>query len=163
VKWARKRLNLPLGPLTLNAAAESGNESLFRWLLDLGLQPNTKTLEASGKGGNIEIMRCLHEEWEIPFNSWPISNAATNGHLPYIQYAREHYNARWEIVSLARAFSNGHQEVAGWMVANGCPFTHTELASGIGACDFDWLVQMKIKHNITASFVSADASLHYLD
>ncbi|GMH93436.1 hypothetical protein TrST_g7471 [Triparma strigata] len=72
------------------------------------------------RGGNIELLRWLREEKEVPWDGQACYEAAKEGHLEVLQWAREN-GAPWDDQTCAFAAQGGHLRVLQWAVEHGCP------------------------------------------
>jgi hypothetical protein len=55
-----------------------------------------------------------------PWDEWTCANAASNGHLAVLQWAREH-ECPWDEHTCEYAEERGELEVLRWAIEHGCP------------------------------------------
>ena len=87
---------------------------------------NKDTCAEVSKFGNLRLLKYLREnggdtEDLCPWDEWTCSNAALNGHLEVLKYAREN-NCPWNESTCRNAAYNGHLEVLKWARENNCPW-----------------------------------------
>jgi len=119
---------------------------------------NEHTREAAAKGGQLRILKWLHEQ-DCPLDTSTCWGAANGGHLEVLKWLREK-GYPWDCRTCMEAAKGGHLEVLQWLRKEGCPWDEkTCLGAAEGrhldmlqwlrkeGCPWDWSTSYSAAQN----------------
>ena len=108
LKWAREEKKCKWDYRTIDAAAFQGNLEMVKYC-----GANECTIEVfacanAAENGHLEVLKYLHEEVKLPWDSWTATRAAQNGHLHILEYLVERKYDKYSELACADAAKFGH-------------------------------------------------------
>jgi hypothetical protein len=124
VIWLHEEQHCELSEGLLAAAAEAGSVDIMQWLVEkhVALNPHT-TAVAAAKSGAVQVFEWLQQRG-VSLTIFAMQTAASNGHLPLIQWLRSSAECPSDSAVAARAAESGHVETVRFLHENGCPWNN---------------------------------------
>ena len=118
---------------------KKGNVNIVRILMEnnaitetITLKPNIENsgLAIAIKHGNLEIVKCLVEEFNVPFDGYSFMFAALSGNLEIMKYLKykgcswggfsDYDGLLYKVTTMSMAAINGNLDNMKWLLENGC-------------------------------------------
>ena len=149
LKWAREEKQCKWDSATIIVATSEGNLEMVKYCVANECPIDELACENAANGGQLEVLKYLHEEAKAPwvswtaslaaqkghlhileylferkfdqYSEWACSNAAEYGHLDCLKYLRETAKAPWDEYAVREAHENNHPECLQYLLDNNCP------------------------------------------
>lgn len=111
--------------IRLNVKAFVDSVQRLAWARSNGVPWSKWTAMCIAQVGNVEVLKWARGAREIPCIPWDehvCAQAAGNGHIDVLQYARDQ-GCDWDQNTCASAAGGGHLELLQWARAQGCEWT----------------------------------------
>lgn len=116
----------------LNWAAYGGHKRVVEWMIETHATelkyPQCSTLSSAARGGQLDLMKWLHNDLNYPWDGTACTQAAANGHLHVLEwlyhetrpYSLAHTHSDpgrqpWPADMISRAARGGHMHVLAWI------------------------------------------------
>lgn len=106
--------------LVYHFAAYGGNIGMLRGLEEVGFYPSSDVFGYAAEGGQLDVLKYLHEQCPSAKPDVACERAAFGGHLEVLVWLREN-NFPWTWRVRLAAEEGGHRRVLEWAKDNGCP------------------------------------------
>jgi len=161
----------------LNWAAYGGHKRVIEWMIETHANelkyPQYSTLASAARGGQLDLMKWLHNDLNYCWDGTACTQAAANGHLHVLEWlyheARPNTLAHthsdpgrqpWPADMISRAARGGHLHVLVWLNDTFARFMSRAIE---GACDeaarFGYLDILKYAHDQGVT-ITSDAASH---
>lgn len=129
LEWAVSQ-GAPLDDSVAAEAASAGSLAILDWLRNaqgVAMEGDASIVSAAAGAGHIHVLRWCREEVSppLPLTFEATARAAAGGHLAALQWLRaQRPPCPWNSTAVEMARRRGHDDVADWTIANGCPAGH---------------------------------------
>ena len=149
LKWAREEKKCEWDEGTITVAVNQRNLEMVKYCVANECPIDGRACEIAAIGGQLEMLKYLHEEGKVPwtsgtaewaaesghlhileylverkydqYNEWACANAAMNGQLDCLKYLHETAEAPWDSQAVRFAHENNHPECVQYLLNNNCP------------------------------------------
>jgi hypothetical protein len=106
--------------ITAASAAAGGNLEVLKYLHDNGCPWDRKTIMSAAEYGKLECIKYAHTNG-VEWNEYACHKAAKGGHLETLKYLHDN-GCPWDAKTCSQAAEGGHLEVIKYLHENGCPW-----------------------------------------
>ena len=108
LKWAREEKKCEWDDWTIINAAIQGNLEMVKYCVANKCPMGETSCAHAAYNGHLECLKYLHEEGNVPWNSYTAAWAALQGHLHILEYLVERKYNKFNTVVCLNAASKGH-------------------------------------------------------
>jgi len=108
LKWVREEKKCEWYVGTIEAAANQGNLEMLKYCVANECPIDEFACANAASGGQLEVLKYLHEEVKAQWNYWTAAWAARNGHLHILEYLVERKFDQFDKDSCQWAAEKGH-------------------------------------------------------
>jgi len=124
VRWMHEKHHVPFGYELGEEVALTGNLAMLQYVVGKGVKLTCITSMCAAQSGSETMVRWIHDKrgkWSRLEISNVCAGAAAGGHLSLLQSLRSQ-GYIWDERTTDEAVTHGHVSVLRWAIENGCPF-----------------------------------------